>query len=311
MLRRFFASVVWTVLVLAFAGVAEAQPAPKPAQPQAKPHRFLMWKATSPVSTLYLVGSIHLGDKSMYPLPSEVESAFAAAKVLVVEINLKKVDPAKTMASVMQYGMYYGDDSLSRHIPRETSDALDSYCAQHNFPRTRVEQLKPWMAAVTVAALAWQDAGEEPSFGIDMHFLNESKPPQRIEEIETSESQLSLFVNATEEEQLSLLSTTLKQGDKIKDIVKRIQAAYLSGDPAELKRTMDEQSDTGSKSLTKKLIDDRNFTMAARLEEYLKNKEKAFVVVGAAHIVGDNGIAQLLRNKGYKVEQVTLAGKTE
>jgi uncharacterized protein len=65
----------------------------------------------------------------------------------------------------------------------------------------------------------------------------------------------------------------------------------------------------GSKSLTKKLLDDRNVTMAARLDEYLKGKEAAFVVVGAAHIIGEKGVARMLRDKGYKVEQVTLEAK--
>ena len=113
-----------------------------------------------------------------------------------------------------------------------------------------------------------------------------------------------------EEEQQALLASTLKLGDKMKDMIKKIQSAYLSGDPEALQKIMDEQADTGSKTLTKKLLDDRNVTMAARLDEYLKNKEQAFVVVGAAHIVGDKGIAKLLRDKGYKVEQVTLQTKS-
>src|SRR6478752_7904979 len=289
------------ILLLALLGVAQAQQA-APAQP--KPRRFLMWKATSPSATVYLVGSIHVGDSSMYPLSKEVESAFAAAKVLAVEINIKNADQAKMIGLVQKYGLYTGDDSLTRHLPKETQAALDDYCTRHNVPRQGMEQLKPWVVAVTIAAMARQQAGEDPSLGIDMHFLDESKPPQRIDELETMESQLSIFAEASEEEQQSMLSSSLKQGDKMIEMIKRIQAAYLSGDPDQLKVIMDQEADTGSKSLTKKLLNDRNLAMAARLEEYLKNKEQVFVVVGAAHIVGDKGIARLLRDKGYKVEQV-------
>ena len=305
MFRRFRNPAI-LVLLLTFLGAAHAQVA---AQPQPKPRRFFMWKATSPATTLYLVGSIHVGDKSMYPLPPEVESAFAAAKVLTVEINIKHMDQFKTMELIQKNGMYTGDDSLSKHISAETSAALDDFCGKHNLPRATVEKLKPWVVAVTIAALSWRKAGEDPSLGIDMHFLDESKPPQRIDELETLESQLSLFVNATEEEQQALLSSSLKQGDRMAEMIKQIQAAYLSGDPDQLKKIMDQEADTGSKSLTKKLLNDRNLTMAARLEEYLKNKEQVFVVVGAAHIVGDKGIVRLLRDKGYKVEQVTLEAK--
>ncbi|HEX4604205.1 MAG TPA: TraB/GumN family protein [Candidatus Angelobacter sp.] len=294
------------ILVLAIVAAAQAQQA-APAQP--KPRRFLMWTATSPTTTIHLVGSIHVGDSSMYPLPPEVESAFAAARALAVEINIKSVDQAKTVGLIQAYGMYDAKDSLTRHLSKETMAALDDYCAKHNVPRAGIEQLKPWVVAVTIAALAWQQAGEDPALGIDMHFLNESKPPQRVDELETMESQLSIFATATEEEQQGLLESTLKQGDKIKDMIKRIQSAYVSGDPNALQKIMEEEADMGTKTLTKKLLDDRNATMTAKLDEYLKGKEPIFVVVGAAHIIGEKGVAKMLRDKGYKVEQVALEAK--
>ena len=305
MLKRRYIHAVLLVL-LACLGVAQAQQA-APAQP--KPRRFLMWKAASPTATVYLVGSIHLGDSSMYPLPKEVESAFAAAKVLAVEINIKNADQAKMVGLIQKYGLYTGDDSLSKHLPKETQVALDDYCTRHNVPRQGMEQLKPWVVAVTIAAMAWQQAGEDPSLGIDMHFLDESKPPQRIDELESMESQLSIFAEASEEEQQSMLAAILKQGDKTKDIIKRTQAAYIAGDPDALQKVMDEQDDLGSKSLEKKLLDDRNIAMTGKMEEYMKGKEPIFVVVGAAHIIGDKGIAKQLRDKGYKVDQVVLEAK--
>jgi uncharacterized protein len=292
--------------LLSFLGAAQAQQA-APAQP--KPRRFLMWKAASPTTTVYLVGSIHLGDSSMYPLPKEVESAFAAAKVLAVEINIKNADQAKMVGLIQKYGLYTPDDSLTKHLPKETQTALDDYCARHNVPRQGMEQLKPWVVAVTIAAMAWQQAGEDPSLGIDIHFLDESKPPQRIDELESMESQLSIFAEASEQEQQSMLGAILKQGDKTKDIIKRTQAAYVAGDPDALQKVMDEQDDVGSKTLEKKLLDDRNAVMTGKMEEYLKGKEPIFVVVGAAHIIGDKGIARQLRDKGYKVEQVVLEAK--
>ena len=106
-----------------------------------------------------------------------------------------------------------------------------------------------------------------------------------------------------------MLASALKQGDKIKDLIKRTQAAYAAGDPDALQKVLDEQDDVGSKSLEKKLLDDRNVAMTAKMDEYLKGKEPVFVVVGAAHIIGDKGIAKQLRDKGYKVEQVTLEAK--
>ena len=106
-----------------------------------------------------------------------------------------------------------------------------------------------------------------------------------------------------------MLASALKQGDKIKDLIQRIQAAYVAGDPNALQKVLDEQDDVGSKSLEKKLLDDRNIAMTGKMDEYLKGRESVFVVVGAAHIIGDKGIAKQLRDKGYKVEQLTLEAK--
>ncbi len=296
-------------VLLAFLAAAHAQQAQQAAPAQPKARRFLMWKAASPTTTVYLVGAIHVGDSSMYPLPKEVESAFAAAKVLAVEINIKNADQAKMLGLIQKYGLYTGDDSLSKHLSKDTQAALDDYCTKHNVPRQGMEQLKPWVVAVTFTAMAWQQAGEDPSMGIDVHFLDESKPPQRIDELETMESQLAIFAEATEEEQQSMLAAVLKQGDKIKDLIKRAHAAYSSGDPDALQKVMDEQDDLGSKSLEKKLLDDRNVAMTAKMDEYLKGKEPIFVVVGAAHIIGEKGIVKQLRDKGYKVDQVVLEAK--
>lgn len=296
-----------SLLVLLFSA-AYAQTS-APSQPQPAPRRFLMWKAVSPTSTLYLVGSIHVGDKTMYPLPPEVESAFAAARVLTVEININTVDKMKATQLILKNGTYSGGDSLSKHISKETSDALDDFCSKHGLPRAGLEQFRPWLAAVTIAGLSWKEAGEDPALGIDQHFLDESKPPQRIDELETMESQLNLFIDSSEEEQQSFLTATLKQRDRMKDMVKQIQAAYVSGDAGALDKILKEQSDTGSKTLTRKWLYDRNITMATRLEDYLKSREGAFVVVGAGHLVGEKGIPSLLREKGYKVEQVILETK--
>src|ERR1700704_2228926 len=148
MLRRHRIHLIW-ILLLASVGIAQSQAA-APAQP--KPRRFLMWKATSPTTSIYLVGSIHVGDSSMYPLPKEVESAFTAAKALAVEINIKNVDQTKAFGLIQQYGMYSGGDSLTKHLSKETLASLDDYCTRHSVPRMGMEQLKPWVVAVTLAA---------------------------------------------------------------------------------------------------------------------------------------------------------------
>ena len=322
MRRHLRLAAIW-ILLLTLLGAAYAQPAapPKPgsqpasqaasqsaSQSAPQPRRFLMWKASSPTATVYLVGSIHLGDSSFYPLPPEVEAAFAAAKTLAVEFDVRKMDQATALKLIQQYGTYPAGDLLANHVPKETSAALDHFCAAHSFPCERFAQMKPWLVGMVVSVLPWMEAGEQPKLGVDIHFLNETdgaKTAKHIDELESSDFQMQLFVHLSDEEQLALLTSALKNGDSARQKMKQLQAAYSSGDADALQKIMDEDT-TSSPSLNQKLLYDRNISMAARVDDYLKGKDPVFVVVGAAHLVGPKGVAQLLRDKGYKVEQVTL-----
>ncbi|HLQ51733.1 MAG TPA: TraB/GumN family protein, partial [Terriglobales bacterium] len=145
----------------------------------ASQRRFLVWKVTSPTATVYLVGSIHVATPELYPLPQGMESAFAASKVLAVEVNIKNIDASKSNQLAQEMGVYGPGDSLSKHISKQTSDALDSFCTKNGVPRETLEGLKPWLAALTSAVIAFQQAGEDFHMGVDEHFLNEATPAQR------------------------------------------------------------------------------------------------------------------------------------
>lgn len=300
MMKHVRRCLVHVLPILITLGLCQGQAA---TQASAKADRhFLMWKVTSPTNTVYLLGSIHLGDSSLYPLPKAVESAFASSKVLAVEFNVKKIDIPQMTKLMQEFGMYANGETLSQHLPKETADAFEQFCSQNGMPRVMLDKVKPWVAAITVIALASKAAGEDPELGIDMHFLNEVKDPQRIDELESADFQMSVLASASEHEQEEMLAASLKQAGKLKDMLQKMQQAYVSGDTEALEKLVKEE-ESGPKSLMKKLLDDRNVKMAQRVEQYLKGKDTSFVVVGAAHIIGEKGIVKLLEAKGYHVER--------
>lgn len=267
-----------------------------------KPRHILMWKASSPTNTVYLLGSIHAGRKDMYPLPQAIESAFTASKVLAVEFNIKKIDQTALLPLIQQYGLYPGDDTLFKHVPQETADALTEFGKKHPVFAMALPRMKPWLASLTVLQASLQEAGEDPTMGIDFHFLDEAKT-QRIEELESADFQIKVLASATDEEQVEMLKSTLKHAATAVDSFNKLQNAWLAGDTEVMLKVISEE-DEGPKELMKKLIDDRNVTMAEHVDGFLKGKEPCFVVVGAGHIIGDKGIVKLLQDKGYKVEMV-------
>ena len=279
-----------------------AKPQPSIVEP-ASPRRFLMWKVTSPTATVYLVGSIHVATPELYPLPQGMESVFAASKVLAVEVNIKNIDASKSSQLTQELGVYGPGDSLSKHISKQTSDAVDSFCNKNGVPRETLEGLKPWLAALTSAVIAFQQAGEDFHMGVDEHFLDEATPTQRIDEFETADFQVAIFSSSSEQEQEQLLASSLKDVNGVKEWTQKVQEAYVAGDDAKLKAMLETQFEP--RTFYKKLIEDRNVNIEKRVEEYLKGKEQCFVVVGSGHLIGDKGIVKLLEGKNYKVERVT------
>jgi uncharacterized protein YbaP (TraB family) len=279
-----------------------SQPAGSP--PKTASKKAIFWKATSPTSTVWLLGSIHLGSKDMYPLPKEIEDAFAASSALMVEADIRHMDMSKAQATVMAKGLYPAGDNLWNHVTPETRQKVEKFAAQFGLPLQNVLTLKPWVVALTMSTLPLVKAGLDPKLGIDMYFL-EKAGQKRIVEIESTDWQIDLLSGFSDDLQEKFLAAAAEEGLDMTANLKRLQAAWSSGDADALDAITQESTHT-PEQITRALLQDRNPHMADAAVEYLKGKETAFLVVGAAHMVGKDGIVSLLKKRGYQVEQVAL-----
>ncbi len=274
-----------------------------PVAPEAKP--LLLWKATNGKNTAYMFGSLHIGDKSFYPLPATVENAFASSDVLVLEVDIKKVNMMALASMVMQEGMYSGDDNLWKHVSPDIRKGMEAFAARMGVSADMFAMMKPWMAAMTLAVLPYQKAGMDPSLGLDQHFADESDN-KRIDQIESAEWQIKLLTSLSPELQEKLLAASV---DPSRDPVaesKELVSAWQSGDASRVEGLLQKYSD-GPPEFEKKLLTDRNPHMADAVSHCLETTDHCFMVVGAAHLVGKGGIVDLLGKRGVKVEQMTTA----
>lgn len=287
-MRRVFRSVVLLVLFLALPCAAQQR-------------KFLMWKVSSPTATVYIVGSIHLADPSIFPLPKPVETAFAESKALAVEADVSNVNMEDAIGMVGTYGMYTNGDSLAKHLTGGTQAALEKFCEKAGLPMELLETMRPWLVALLVEAQAATQSGFDASSGIDMHFLQEAQSGgQRIDQLESVEFQFKLLASASDDEQQEFLAGALKGSDDIKET----ERAYEAGDVGALASDISKQEPRG---FYQRLIEGRNPAMTEKVIGYLNGHETVFVVVGMAHVIGENGIVRSLEKKSYKVEQGTYA----
>ena len=280
---------------------AAAAPVPAPAK------KAMFWKVSSGEKVAWLLGSIHLGSKGMYPLPKEMEDAFERSTALLVEIDINHVDLGKMQMLVFQTGLYGGDETLWDHVSPETRQRLEAFCEKYGLPAMAMSKMKPWAAAMMVSTLPLMKSGMEMNLGIDKYFLDKAeKANKRVVEIESADEQMKLVSGITAEMLEKSVAASAQQDPE--EYGKRLQQAWMSGDAGQMEKIMREQT-SDAVEFAKAMVEDRNLHMADVAEQFLKGKEQAFVVVGAGHMVGPGGVVRILEKRGYKVEQVAIGGR--
>jgi uncharacterized protein YbaP (TraB family) len=265
--------------------------------------KSFLWKVSSDQSSLYILGSIHLLNKESYPLKKSIEDAFEETKKLLLEVDLPKANAEKMQHLVLQKSVSRDGTALHQNVSSDTYDRVARRAKELGIDIRMLSPLKPWVIAMTMAAVKLQTLGFDPKLGIDRHFAERAKQADKpTDGLETAEFQLNLFDQFSPREQELLLRQSMSEMDHVERNVSEIVQAWKSGDIGAVEKHLL----TGMRDhpeIHRKVIDDRNQRWLPQIENLLARGENALVVVGAAHLVGKNGVIELLKSRGYSVEQ--------
>ncbi len=262
-------------------------------------------RAPSPSSkVITLLGSIHVGNNDFYPLDSVIEETYTKSEALVVELNLAAVPRKKMLQIVQTRATLPGNQTLESKLSADTWAKLLATLNQYNIPVATMTKYKPWRAALTVAMLRIVEAGYSPALGLDQYFIK--RGDKEIIELESADFQLSLFDDLSLELQELLLLDAIEGSLQAGGDLARVLNAWKQGDAEALHKAMFGGLTAQPKfhPLYEKMIAHRNTSMAERIEALLKEKNNLFVVVGAGHLVGDDGLLAIFGEKGYFIEQL-------
>lgn len=275
--------------------------------PQNSPsnQKSFLWKVRAKAATVYILGSIHVLKKDLYPLPEKIEDAFNQSDALVVEANINEMNIEKMM-TMLEGALYPGEETLEKHISKETYTIVKTRLSESGIPVELFHKNKPWFIASMITALELNKIGFNTEYGIDMHFLKEAMGRKKILELESINYQIDLFNSFSDADQEMFLLYTLKDLSIVKQEVGVLMKAWSSGDIKTMESIMLKglSEDTRLLPIYEKLIYERNKNMANKIEGFLNSGERYFVVVGAGHLVGKKGVIELLKEKGYSVEQL-------
>ena len=264
------------------------------------------WHASKEGRNLWIMGSIHVGLDSFYPLPAPIENAWQQADVLIVETDLNAVSPQDNQ-QIAELSQLPPGDRLANHLSPSQYQALLKQAKVYGLPESSLSQLRPWVAAITLMQQALSRAGYRADLGVDAHFTTQAtRTGIPVRGLERAPEQFAYLASMGDLED-DFLQSTIDQIGTMQEIVPQLLQAWQAGDGTTLQKLLSEEQ--GSPALqelmARRLLKERNHNWLPKL---LAMPEKnQFLVVGALHLYGPDGILDLLRQQGYQVKVVTDA----
>ena len=266
--------------------------------------RNCLWRVSSSSTAVFILGSVHLMKPDAKAFSPVIEEAFEGSEIAVFEVDLGAEGSAEAALFMLSAGALPAGSSLSDVVSPETYRLAADRLGKAGMDITTMQKMRPWMIATTVALDELQRAGYSPTGGVDRHFYSRAVDDGlTIRGLETVRSQLELFRNLTPAQDEAFLVQTIKDLDAVIPMADELIGHWRAGRIDELTELLADGYDEFPDLFTK-LVIDRNRNWMPVLEELLSGSHQAFVVVGALHVVGDGGLAQMLEEKGYRVEQL-------
>ena len=267
-------------------------------------HPLTMWQVDGASNRIYLLGSIHLLRKKDHPIPSAIYDAYADAEVLIMELDMDDLDPVAEQALATELGLIQDGRTLRDLMGSGLYAEAEILADALQIPLTLLDKSEPWYAAITVEIMMLMRAGFSPMHGIEFHLSEYAKRDNKeIRGLETTRQQLEILDSLSPGSQRDMLIQALRESMDLVNVMDDLIDAWRYGDVEFLENNLlaDMQDDD---ELHQALVLDRNINWVGQIQELLDDQDDYLIAVGALHLVGEEGVPQLLSQRGHVVSQL-------
>ncbi len=299
---------LWLAVALSVPLVAASLPAAERGA-AAPPHSTpTLWRAvrSDGDEAFYLLGSVHLGRRSMLRFPAAVDEAFTRSDELVLEVGAEELAPEATNRLAQRYALIEPPATLRDRVSPDVISELARYFESRGDSLAPYLQMQPWFVAQQIESREAQRVGLDPAYGVDLHFASRAARSKPVIGLETAESQMQILSWLPARTQQRLLRDTLEDVRGARNSTEGLVRAWARGDDAELERIIYRSMALSPElaSYFERLLFGRSESMTQRLASLARDGKLRFVVIGAGHMVGERGIPFLLRDYGFRVDKV-------
>lgn len=263
-----------------------------------------LWRVSKGAHSLFIGGTIHVLRKTDFPLPAAFDDAFNQSSKLVFETDIAATENPEFGQQMMQRLMYSDGRTLKDGLSHKVYQQLEKYCSERGVPILMFQQMRPPIAVITLMMLELQRLGISNT-GVDSHYFQRAQAEQKIiGELETTTEQLEFLANLGKGREDDFVRYSLKDMQQLETVMRDLTAAWREGDQSKMAALSLDEMRKEFPNMYQQLLAGRNKNWLPRIELMLNDPGVELVLVGALHLVGDDGVLTLLRERGYRVEQL-------
>ena len=265
-----------------------------------------VWTVEKDGNRLFIGGTVHLLTASDYPLPPAYEKAYNGSVKVVLETNMQKLQSPEFQAIMMRELSYSDGRNLEQVVNQDTYAALEQFFSKRGIPMAGIIGFKPGMVSIMMTMVELQRLGLA-GIGVDAYYSTKSINDQKkLGQLETVETQIAFIASMGAGQVDEMLIYTLADIERLPELMNSMKDAWRRGNLAQLKAVGITPFKNEFPDIYQALIVDRNNAWLPKIEAMVKSREVEFVLVGALHLAGDNGLLAQLVARGYKVRQVRV-----
>ena len=260
------------------------------------------WVVRDVDSELVLFPTIHALPADLEWTTDRLLEQFAEAEEVWFEIDPAEAQGPAMQQLVMEKGM---DPSrpLSEVLDEAQYARFEELAGSLGLPVAQLDPMRPWLASLTLTSMAMMQSGFDSNAGVEAR-LRARIDGQTLRQLETVEAQLGYLADLPEPLQLELLESTFDEIDGFADELRGLAEDWARGDVADMENDLIAEMAAEYPELYDVIFVRRNANWVEIIEQELAGSGTDFIAVGAGHLVGDDSVVAMLRQRGWTVERV-------
>ncbi len=263
-----------------------------------KDSNTLLWQVSGKnlKNPSYLFGTFHLLCKDDIHFGEQLKTAISRSKEIYMELDMD--DPATMLGGMLYMNMKDGKSLSDLYSPADYARLKIYFSDTLKMPLALLSKAKPFFL---VALLYPKMMNCSTPAGVEEELMKIAKEQKKeIKGLETIQFQASVFDSIPYEWQAKELIKNIDSFSFYKNEFDKMVSLYKSQQLDSMNVLMIKE-DTLSNKYNDLLLVNRNKNWVKQLKKIMV-EEPVFIAVGAGHLMGENGLIELLKKEGYKVE---------